>query len=136
MGLERVSLIWIACPSRRQLHLCSTYQDGKVCAAVRALELPRVARDSTHSTTGRQGVYPEAEATTISDKFGQAVPSKLVKKTKRDRFQVKMDANGHDKGNGVVLCRDRTVLVIAGRWSRLVESFKLEQKGHEGSDVA
>ena len=28
-GHERVSLIWIACPLRRQFHLCCTYQDGK-----------------------------------------------------------------------------------------------------------
>jgi hypothetical protein len=80
-GLERVSLIWIACPSTRQFHLCSTYQHGKYSAGVHALELPRVARDSTQYGMGRQGEYPEAERperndldAPCADKIGQAVP--------------------------------------------------------------
>ena len=68
--LERVSLIWIACPSTRQFHLCSTYQHGKYNAGLCALELPRVARDSTPYGTGRQGVYPEAESPERDDLDG------------------------------------------------------------------
>jgi hypothetical protein len=130
-GLERVSLIWIACLSTRLFHLCSTYQHGKYCAGVRALELPRVAGDSTQYGTGRQEELPEAAQARAGRSRQNVVRTNLDrqytgtgKRTKGEHFQAKI----HAKGYGVEMCRDRVVLVIA----KAGQEFKLSRRGMKG----